>query len=275
MVPVMPLPKAAPIWIKLGIIAILTFLVTFFGLYVYWKIFVQSRAPQPQPIEQTTQPQQPTLPITQPNITAPPLRFFNKLPNKAITIDLPFKDSAALMKALKSEAEVLEEREQVKQIILTYQGRPVELADFFSLTQIFVPQDFLANYENQYAFFFFSQKEGARSGLILKTKDRNLAQNQMQGWEQDTLPSDMLPLFLSQLQTVKTPLQFKSYSLAGQPVRYANVPVPYASLNYSIYGDFLIFTSSSRGMFKVINDLTGRIVSKNYLKRFGAIAGRF
>lgn len=263
-VPAGPLPKAAPVWIRLGIIAVVVFLVTFFGLYIYWKIFVQgeAEAPPPQPQATTTTP---TLPVTQPPTPLAPIKFFNKLPNKAVTIDLAIKDTANLLKALQSEAAIQEERESVKQIFITFQGKPVELPEFLDLMQIFLPQDFISNYENQYAFTYFSQKEGARAALILKAKDANLARTQMLEWEKTTLPSDILPIFPTSLRSIKTPITFKSYSLSGQPVRYVNVPVPFSSLNYSIYNDFLVFTASSRAMFRIIGDLTGQGISRTYI----------
>lgn len=263
-IPASPLPKAAPVWIKLGIVAIVVFLVTFFGLYIYWKIFVQGKMETPkQPAPQ--QPTTPTLPTTQPATTTPPLKFFNKLPNKAVTIDLAIKDTANLQKALQSETAIQEERESVKQIFITFQGKSIELAEFLNLMQIFLPQNFISNYENQYAFAYFSQKEGARTIIILKARDADLARTQMLEWEKNTLPSDVLPLFPTTLRNIQTPIVFKSYSLSGQPVRYVNVPVPFSSLNYSIYNNFLVITASSRAMFRIMGDLTGRGVSRTYL----------
>ena len=273
-VPAGPLPKSAPVWIRLGIIAIVVFLVTFFGLYIYWKIFVQGEtevSQQPTPQQSTT----PTLPATQPATTTPPLKFFNKLPNKAVTIDLAIKDPANLQKALQSEVTIQEERESVKQIFITFQGKPVELAEFLNLMEIFLPQDFISNYENQYAFAYFSQKEGARATLILRAKDANLAKTQMLEWEKTTLPSDILPIFPTSLRSIRTSIVFKSYSLSGQPVRYVNIPVPFSSLNYSIYNNLLVFTASSRAMFRVMGDLTGQGVSRTYIDAIEASIDNF
>ena len=264
------LPKIVPVWVRLGIIAVAVFLLTFLGLYVYWKIFIQEKPEAKSQLPTTQQPKTPTLPVNQQPAVTPPLKFFNKLPNKAVTIELAIKDTANLGHALQSEAAILEERESVKQIFISYRGKPVELAEFLNLMQIFVPQDFLANYENQYAFFYFSQKEGARAGLVLKAKNSQLAQTQLDQWEKTTMPSDILPLFPTSLRSIKTPILFKSYSLAGQPVRYVNVPILFSSLNYSIYNNLLIITSSSRAMFKVMNDLTGQSTSRAYLDQLGA-----
>ncbi len=273
-VPAGPLPKAAPVWIRLAIIAVVVFLVTFFGLYIYWKIFVQGKAPVAPPQQQTTTPA-PTLPVTQPPTPQAPIKFFNKLPNKAVTIDLAIKDTANILKALQSEAAIQEERESVKQLFITFQGKPIELPEFLNLMQIFLPQDFILNYENQYVFAYFSQKEGARAALILKAKDANLARTQMLEWEKTTLPSDILPIFPTSLRSIKTPIAFKSYSLSGQPIRYVNVPVPFSSLNYSIYNDFVVFTASSRAMFRVMGDLTGQSVSRTYIDAIEASIDNF
>jgi len=192
-----------------------------------------------------------------------------------VTIDLPSKTPTALIQALKSEEKIEEPRASIKQIKITHQGKPLTTEEFFDLMSIFTPKDFLSNYENEFAFTYFSQKEGARPVLILKTKDKELAQNQMADWEKTILASDIFPLFLSDSKLPKTLQPFKSYLFIGQPVRYLNINMPFASLNYAIYNNFLIFTTSSAGMFVILQDLTGRSVSQNYLDNLKASINEF
>jgi len=272
--PAKPLYKTTPVWIKLGIIGLAVILLTLSGLYGYWKIFIQSKLPATTnpPISTTTVPTLPTTPMA---TTTAPIKFFNKLPNKSVTIDLPTKMPTALIQALKSEAKIEETRASIKQLNITNQGKPLTNEEFFNLMSIFVPKDFLSNYENEFVFAYFSQKEGARPVLILKIKDKELAKNQMAGWEKMTLASDIFPLFLSDSKLPKTLQSFKSYLFVGQPVRYLNANLPFASLNYAIYNNFLIFTTSSAGMFVILQDLTGQIVSQNYLKNLKASINEF
>ena len=272
--PVKPLYKATPVWIKLGIIGLAVILMALSGLYGYWKIFIQSKLPATvnPPISTTTVP---TLPTASTATTTAPIKFFNKLPNKSVTIDLPSKTPLALIQALKSEAKIEETRASVKQIKITHQGKPLTADEFFNLMSIFAPKNFLSNYEDEFAFAYFSQKEGARPILILKIKDKNLAQNQMADWEKMTLTSDIFPLFLSDSQLPRTSPPFKSYLFIGQPVRYLNINMPFASLNYAIYNNFLIFTTSSAGMFVILQDLTGQSVSQNYLENLKASINEF
>jgi len=272
--PVKPLYKTTPVWIKLGIIGLAVILITLSGLYGYWKIFIQSKLPTTvnPPISTTTVP---TLPTALTATTTAPIKFFNKLPNKSVTIDLPSKTSTALIQALKSEAKIEETRASIKQIKITYQGEPLITEEFFNLMSIFAPKNFLSNYENEFAFAYFSQKEGARPILILKIKDKELAQNQIADWEKMTLVSDIFPLFLSNSELPKTLQSFKSYLFTGQPVRYLNINMPFASLNYAIYNNFLIFTASSAGMFVILQDLTGQTVSQNYLENLKASINEF
>jgi len=272
--PVKPLYKVTPVWIKLGIIGLAVILITLSGLYGYWKIFIQSKLPTTvnPPISTTTVP---TLPTALTATTTAPIKFFNKLPNKSVTIDLPSKTSTALIQALKSEAKIEETRASIKQIKITYQGEPLITEEFFNLMSIFAPKNFLSNYENEFAFAYFSQKEGARPILILKIKDKELAQNQIADWEKMTLASDIFPLFLSNSELPKTLQSFKSYLFTGQPVRYLNINMPFASLNYAIYNNFLIFTASSAGMFVILQDLTGQTVSQNYLENLKASINEF
>ena len=109
-------------------------------------------------------------------------------------------------------------------------------------------------------------KSASSNPLILKTKNRDLAQTQKQDWEKTSLISDSYPLFLLnfKLPTVKS---FKSYMFVNQPVRYLNINIPYASLSYAIYNDFLILSTSSAGMFIILQDLTGQSISAGYLER--------
>jgi len=272
--PTKPLYKATPVWIKLGIIGLVVILIAFLGLYGYWKIFIQSKLPATvnPPISTTTVPTLPTAPTA---TTAVPIKFFNKLPNKSVTIDLPSKTPTVLIQALKSEAKIEETRASIKQIKITYQGEPLTVEEFFNLMSIFAPKNFLSNYENEFAFAYFSQKEGARPILILKIKDKELAQNQMTDWEKTTLASDIFPLFLSDSELPKTLQSFKPYLFISQPVRYLNINMPFASLNYATYNNFLIFTASSAGMFVVLQDLTGQSVSQNYLENLKASINEF
>ena len=273
-IPTKPLYKTTPVWIKLGIIGLAVILIAFSGLYGYWKIFIQSKLPATAdlPISTTTVP---TLPTALTATTTAPIKFFNKLPNKSLTIDLPSKTPIALIQALKSEAKIEETRASIKQIKITYQGKSLTTEEFFSLTSIFAPKNFLSNYENEFAFAYFSQKEGARPILILKIKDKELAQNQMTDWEKMTLASEIFPLFLSDSKLPKTSPSFKSYLFIGQPVRYLNINIPFASLNYAIYNNFLTFTASSAGMFVILQDLTGQTVSQNYLENLKASINEF
>ncbi|MCX6813951.1 MAG: hypothetical protein NT078_01960, partial [Candidatus Azambacteria bacterium] len=249
-------------------------LIVLSGLYGYWKIFIQSKLPAiANPLISTTT--APILPTAPTATTTAPIKFFNKLPNKSVTIDLPSKTSIALIQALKSEAKIEETRASIKQIKITNQGKSLTTEEFFSLISIFTPKDFLSNYENEFAFAYFSQKEGARPILILKVKNKDLAKTQMADWEKMTLASDIFPLFLSDSDLPKTLPSFKSYLFIGQSVRYLNINMPFASLNYAIYNNFIVFTTSSAGMFVILQDLTGQSVSQNYLENLKASINEF
>lgn len=272
-IPAKPLFKVMPVWIKIGSIGLGVFLLVLFGLYGYWKIFIQNRPITPTPPVATTTP--PTLPTTPIATSTTPIKFFNKLPNKEVTIEISSKTSAALLNTLKSEAAMEEARSSVKQVKITYQGKPITTEEFFDLMLIFAPQNFLTNYESEFSLSFFSQKEGARPILILKAKKKSEVEAQMKDWESKTLVSDILPLFLNGGNLSKSLPTFRPYLFIGQPVRYLNIGIPFASLNYAIYNDFLIFTTSSAGMFVVLQDLTGKSVSLEYLKNLEASINKF
>ena len=271
--PTAPLFKATPVWLKIGAIGLGIIILILAGLYGYWKIFILGKPMPPiTPIATTTPP---VLPITPTATTTVPIKFFNKLPNKEITMDISSKTSASLISALKSEMEIEETRASVKQVKLTFQGKPITTEEFFNLISIFIPKDFLKNYEDEFVLAFFSQKEGARPILILKSKNKFEMETQMKGWEIKTLASDIFPLFLNDDQLPKVSSPFKSYLFIGQPVRYLNVNMSFASLNYAIYNNFLIFTTSSAGMFVILQDLTGQSVSIDYLNSFEASINNF
>lgn len=276
--PVKPLYKASPVWIKFGIIGLAVAFLVFAGLYSYWKFFIREELPWAPEVSPTATPALPIIPTatTTPTATpAAPIKFFNKLPHKSITIDLPEKTSNALMQALKSEAKIEEARASVKQLKITYQGNPLKTEEFFNLMPITAPKDFLLNYENEFALAFFNQKEGAQSILILQAKNKDLAKTQIGNWEKSTLPNDILPLFLSNFNLPKPLSSFKTYLFIGQPVSYLNIGVAFTSLNYTIYNNFLVFTTSSAGMFVVLQDLTGQGVSFDYQKSLEASINNF
>ncbi len=271
-IPVKPLYKVIPTWLKLGEIALIIIGITLSGLYGYWKIFIQNAAPISPPVSTSTIP---ILPIAPSATSTAPIEFFSKLPNKSVTIDLPAKTPTALVQALKSEAKIVETRASIKQIKITYQGNPLTTEEFLSLFSIFTPKDFLLNYEDEFAFAFFAQKEGARPILILKAKDKELAKTQMAAWEKITLANDILPLFLNNLKLPQYLPSFRTYLFVNQPVRFLNIGAPYASLNYAVYNNYVIFTTSSAGMFVILQDLTGQIVSQSYLENLNASINEF
>ena len=271
-IPVKPLYKVTPAWIKLGIIGLITICVTLSGLYGYWKIFIQNATPISPPVSTSTIP---ILPIAPAATSTAPIEFFSKLPNKSTTIDLPAKTPVALIQALKSEAKIEETRASVKQLKITYQGTPLTTEEFLNLFSIFTPKDFLLNYDDELAFAFFAQKEGVRPILILKAKDKALANTQMAGWEKATLASDILPLFLNNIKLPKYLPSFRTYLFVNQPVRFLNISASFASLNYSIYNNYLVFATSSAGMFIILQDLTGQSVSQNYLENLNASINEF
>ena len=272
-VPAKPLFKAMPVWIKLGGIALGIILIVLAGLYGYWKFFIQSQpVVTPPPVEV---PAVPTLPETPIATTTAPIKFFNKLPHKTITIDLPAKTPLALTESLKAESTISETISSVKQLKITYQGQPVPTSELFELMSIFAPAGFLDNYENEFALAYFSQKEGARPILIIKAKNGALAKTQMEAWEKTTFISDILPLFLTEKKLPAALPAFRSYLFINQPVRYVNVGIAYASLNYAIYNDYVIFTTSSAGMFVILQDLTGQTASANYLQQLEASINNF
>ena len=272
-IPTKPLFKATPVWLKIGGIGFGIVVLVLAGLYGYWKIFIQSQPVTPTaPIVTTKPPTFPTIPVA---TTTTPIKFFNKLPNIEITIEISSRTSAALLNALKSEAAIEEARASIKQIKITYQEKLITTEEFFDLMLIFTPQNFLQNYESEFVLAFFAQKEGARPILILKAKNKGKMESQMKDWETKTLASDIFPLFLSNGKLPKVLSVFKSYLFIGKPVRYLNVNMPFASLNYAIYSDFIIFTTSSTGMFVVLQDLTGQTVSQNYLDNLKASINEF
>ncbi|MDO8743246.1 MAG: hypothetical protein Q7J30_01650 [Candidatus Azambacteria bacterium] len=271
-IPTKPLFKATPVWLKIGGIGLGVFVLILLGLYGYWKIFVQSQPIIKTPVATTTPPTLPTTPVA---TTTTPIKFFNKLPNKEVTIEISSKTSAALLNALKSEAAMEETRASIKQIKITYQGKLITTEEFLNLMFIFTPQNFLPNYENEFVLAFFSQKEGARPVLTLKAKKKAEMEAQMKDWEAKTLASDIFPLFLSNVKLPKASSPFRSYLFIGQPVRYLNIGMPFASLNYAIYNDFLVFTTSSAGMFVILQDLTGQTVSLDYLNSLEASINSF
>ncbi|HAJ44824.1 MAG: hypothetical protein UV53_C0028G0006 [Candidatus Azambacteria bacterium GW2011_GWE1_42_9] len=271
--PLKPLYKTTPTWIKLGFIGLAVIAASLSGLFGYWKYFIRDKAPTIIPPTATTT--VPILPTAPTATTTVPIKFFNKLPNKSVTIDLPLKTADALIKALKSEAKVDETRASVKQIKITYKGDPLITEEFLSMMSIFTPKDFLLNYEKEFAFAFFNQKEGVRPILILKAKDADFAKAQMESWEKTSLSGDIAPLFLDNAVSPKPQSTFKSYSFINQPVRYLNIGKAFASLNYALYENYLVFTASSPGMFVILQDLIGQGVSIDYLKSLEASINKF
>lgn len=122
---------------------------------------------------------------------------------------------------------------------------------FVSQIGLSIPEQPKTILTGEYTFFVYTQEEGIRYGLVLKTNS-DIA-SAMTMWE-PTMFEDLNSLFIgSNPQSVSA--QFSDNKNYTSAIRYLNLPDPATSLDYSFSKDLLVITTSKDSMIDAIAKL--------------------
>lgn len=145
------------------------------------------------------------------------------------------------------------------------QQKYASLTDLIDALQIIFPAEILANLENNYTLFFYSQQELPDSpflaslgenklGLAITFEDSEKIGQQFINWEKN-MPVDLDALFLGKKISFSSAYQFQEISYGDITIHSLGLPNQYSSLNYFFAGNKAIITTSDESARELIDRL--------------------
>lgn len=145
------------------------------------------------------------------------------------------------------------------------QQKYASLVDLIDALQIIFPAEILADLENSYTLFFYSQQELPDSpflaslgenklGLAITLKNKEKIGQQFINWEK-TMPVDLDSLFLGKKISFSSNYQFQEITRNNITIHSLDLPNQYSSLNYAFIGNKIIITTSRESAEELIDRL--------------------
>jgi hypothetical protein len=119
---------------------------------------------------------------------------------------------------------------------------------------------FLADSEvvgDNYTLFFYSQEQGNRFGIIAKIAGSSSTLiKELKKWEED-ITTNLRPILFKEgvLSMASSTEGFQDNIYKWTDIRYLNFPSPDLSIDYAVFGNKLIITTSRESMYAVIDIL--------------------
>jgi len=136
-------------------------------------------------------------------------------------------------------------------------GKYANLSELISLLGINISdeisQQFYSFTEQDYLLFSHSQLEGNRLGLSIKLKQEANLSEMLKNWEESIL-TDLKSMLLQ--EEVPEPTSFEDNIYKDIAIRYINFPDPDLSIDYAVFDNKLIITTSRESMYGIIDVLT-------------------
>lgn len=133
--------------------------------------------------------------------------------------------------------------------------------------QFDVPTEIYQKVDPGYTLAIFSQKEGKRTALVTKIKEKEQLNALLKSWE-TKVAAEGLSFNGKKVQTSSA--AFKTASLDGISFRYLGISGDDRGVYYAVLGNYFILTNSFESIKKIINEL--KVFSTPSLKeRFGQL----
>ena len=182
-----------------------------------------------------------------------------------IVINLGEDESAGLIAKINAQAARLEREGRIagiSRVIVKKGGAAVPLGELLGELKIEMTGGALDFFDdNRYNLFLFKEKSGVkRLGLALAADNPSTTRLKFQSWESENISSRKIyrafePLFLGSRISSVSQEEFKTGEYLGVKMRYLQIPDQNTSLDYLIYGDILVITTSKDSIFQVIEIL--------------------
>ena len=150
----------------------------------------------------------------------------------------------------------------ISRVIVKKEGAPISLRELLEELKIKIPSDTLDFFDdNRYNLILFEEVTGVkRLGLAMVTSNPSTTRLKFQSWENENIASRKIyrafePLFMGSRISSASQKRFRTGEYMGVKMRYLQIPDKNTSLDYLVYGDILVITTSKDSIFQVIEIL--------------------
>jgi len=253
-----PIPKKPSsqekIWVRIIVFGLALILLAVIATFWYWYLVI--RVQPPATTETTTGPGPTAQPGTPPPTPEPqiPASLFQVEDTRTLSI----ASSSELKTQLQQILQEWLDTNQVRRIVIknTTENKILGLKDFFEALLMRAPDQFYANFENDFTLFIASQPEGNRFGLAVKIKDTDdlaaLLKNQ-----EATMEDDYKTLF--EIMGKAAPAISKNFLDAskikgylGPDFRYKPLTKQDLTICYLLSDEYFVLTGSLKSMDKAV-----------------------
>jgi hypothetical protein len=105
-----------------------------------------------------------------------------------------------------------------------------------------------------HTFFFYSQPEGNRLGLVINMKESSTLVQDLKTWEESMI-ANLRPLLLRDDVPAAATQEFQDNTYREIAIRYINFPDPSLTIDYALVADKLVITTSRESIYAVIDAL--------------------
>lgn len=141
----------------------------------------------------------------------------------------------------------------VEFVITDSKNNPIAFSIFSVITKIKLSNELFKSLNDDFSILAYYDSENPRLILSVKTSDKLKASSLIKN-EENKLPVELASLFLSEVSLPKGSIVFKDANYKGVDIRYFNfTPDHMASIDYAFNGDKLIFGTSKRSMWAVLD----------------------
>jgi len=240
-------PLTKKILVRIGIILLLFFFLTFFCWY-----FGIKKPPAPEIIEKPVKgiEEIPEIPIP------PPLILVEKVISPEIS---KIEDVPKIFNQINQE--ILSEGKFAQIAIKNkLDNRLVSFEEISQVYQIDVPEGFFQKLEENSTLALFSQKEGKRIVFLAKVKEETGLKELLKNWEEKISKEG---IFVSGSKITTPSPYFRTSFYQNVGFRYLTISKEDLGICYAWFDNYFVFTSSFESMKKVIEELKSKISLEN------------
>ncbi len=255
--PAFPLKKPSgseKVFVRIGIVLVL--LLVFANMFLFWYWYLRETGPE--------SPQGPPQEETPPEDVVPPE---DETPPEIITPSAFFPIGAVTFLKTTSTENIAPGLSQLLETDLTKgytrvliqnteKNEFLGLKELFSAFEIVAPEGFYQKLDNDFTLFVFSQEQGNRLGFAAKITEKQELIATLKSWEQNMEQSfDGLFTSLGKQEPALVSY-FKEVPYNDALLRYQTFSRQDLGICYSIFNDYLVWTSSWESLLKTIDKLS-------------------
>jgi len=185
-----------------------------------------------------------------------------QIPEPLISVDKTQKillENNSLLTLLKTEAKSVQTAQTIRRIMpinsLNSEEKEIlSLNDLIQDLRIAVYPYVLSELKNNYTLVFYAQGTKNLLGIIIETTNPIKLNEQLRFWEK-TMSEDLKNLFLDEKRGEPISKNFKDNTYKEVAIRYINFPDPNLTIDYALFGNLFILSTSKESMYEIIDKI--------------------